>query len=289
MGEPPAKTTKGQPADPSQSSGSTIADPAGHRTGGSLRHRLITRIRTPRSPRLWFEVLLIGVSYWLYSQIRNAVPQERTVALAHASDVWDFERSIGLGVEHAINHGVNSVTWLIVVMNYFYSTLHFIVTISVLAWLYLNHPGRYGPARTVVFMTTWLALLGFWLFPLAPPRLLRGGGFIDTVREHHTWGSVDQGKLSKVSNQFAAMPSLHIGWSLWCGITVATLAAPLFVRILAGLYPALTLLVIISTGNHFWLDAVGGAFVLGVAYTLAYLVYGRWVYRMPRYPQPAPG
>lgn len=287
MREPTAKTAKGgSPATATSEStrSKTVADGATRESGVSLAERVITRIRTPHSPRLWFEVLLIAFSYWLYSQIRNAVPQQKSVALRHARGVWSFERNLGLGVEQAINHGVNSVTWLIVPMNYFYATLHFIVTVSVLVWLYLNHPGRFRAARTVAFITTWLALVGFWLFPLAPPRLLTGAGFIDTVRVHHTWGSVDQGNLSTVSNQYAAMPSLHIGWSLWCGVTVATLAKPLWSRIVAGLYPVLTLLVIIATGNHFWMDAVGGAFCLAVAYGVAYLIYGRWVYRMPRYP-----
>ncbi|WP_443070897.1 phosphatase PAP2 family protein [Streptomyces sp. NBC_01476] len=251
------------------------------------RNALLTRIRRPRSPRVWFEVLLIGFSYWLYSQIRNAVPEQRGVALRHADSVWSFEQRIGLGVEHAVNHAVNSVTWLIVGMNYYYATLHFVITIAVLVWLYLRHPGRFGPARSVLFLTTWLALVGFWLYPLAPPRLLPGAGFIDTVRVHDTWGSMSQGGLSEVSNQYAAMPSMHIGWSLWCGITVATLARPLWVRILAVLYPVVTLVVIVSTGNHFWMDAVGGAVCLAVGYAVVYLVYGRWVYRLPRYPEPA--
>ncbi|MDX6355870.1 MAG: hypothetical protein QOF98_2773, partial [Streptomyces sp.] len=103
---------------------------------------------------------------------------------------------------------------------------------------------------------------------------------------HGTWGSLSQGSLSDVSNQYAAMPSMHIGWSLWCGITIVTLAKPLWVRILGALYPVLTLTVIIATGNHFWMDAVGGAVCLSIGYSVVYLVYGRWVYRFPRVPEP---
>jgi len=240
-------------------------------------------VRTPRHPRLWFEILLIGVSYYLYSQIRNAVPQQQTTALRHADAIWALEHHLGLAVERGVNHGVNSVTWLIVGMNYYYATLHFIVTVAVLIWLYVCHPGRYGPARLVVFMTTWLALIGFWAYPLAPPRLMTGGGFVDTVLVHHTWGSMSQGDLAQVSNQYAAMPSMHIGWSLWCGITIVTLARPLWARILGVLYPVATLMVIVSTGNHFWMDAVGGALCLAVGYAVAYVIYGRWVYALPKY------
>ncbi|MBY8876453.1 phosphatase PAP2 family protein [Actinacidiphila acidipaludis] len=285
MGEPTAKTAetlKGRTAD---APGST-----GHLRGGATRiadrppvHRtLLERLRTPRRPRLWFEILLIGVSYWLYSLVRNAVPEQRSVALRHASWIWSAEHHMGLAVEHGVNHALNSVTWLIVGMNYYYATLHFVITIGVLVWLYVRHPERYGPARLVLFVTTWFALVGFWAFPLAPPRLMAGKGFIDTVMVHHTWGSMSQGSLAHVSNQYAAMPSMHIGWSLWCGITLVTLAKPLWARILGALYPLFTLTVIIATGNHFWLDAVGGALCLAVGYALVSWLYGRWVYRLPR-------
>jgi hypothetical protein len=287
MGEPTAKTAKvpqGRRGDPPGSIGSTPAEGATSITRAPPRHPLLARLRTPRGPRLWFEILLIGASYELYSLIRNSVPEQRAIALRHAEWLWSLEHRLGLAVEHGINHGVNSVTWLIVGMNYYYATLHFAITIGVLVWLYVRHPGRYGPARLVLFTTTWLALVGFWLFPLAPPRLMVGEGFIDTVRVHDTWGSMSQGSMSEVSNQYAAMPSMHIGWSLWCGITLVTLARPLWARIAGALYPVFTFTVIIATGNHFWLDAVGGALCLALGYTLAYAMYGRWVYRLPRVP-----
>ncbi|SHN33418.1 phosphatase PAP2 family protein [Actinacidiphila paucisporea] len=290
MGEPTAKTantTSGRSAAPQRSTGSRASDGADSAGRRALPRTVLEKVRTPRRPRLWFEVLLIGVSYYLYSQIRNAVPQKRTTALRHADAIWALEHHLGLAVERGLNHGLDSVTWLIVGMNYYYATLHFIVTIGVLIWLYVYHPGRYGPARLVVFLTTWLALIGFWAYPLAPPRLMTGGGFIDTVMVHHTWGSLSQGDLAQVSNQYAAMPSMHIGWSLWCGITIVTLAKPLWARILGGLYPVATLLVIISTGNHFWMDAVGGALCLAIGYSIAYMVYGRWVYALPKHPSGA--
>ncbi|MEE4544165.1 phosphatase PAP2 family protein [Streptomyces sp. V4-01] len=293
MGEPTAKTADSLNGRTADSQGSTVSIPVAGATGVARtapRNTLLARLRTPRSPRLWFEVLLIGVSYWLYSLVRNAVPEKRTLAMRHADWVWSFEHHLGLAVEHSVNHSVNSVTWLIVGMNYYYATLHFVITIGVLVWLYVYHPGRYGPARMVLFLTTWLALVGFWAFPLAPPRLMTGGGFVDTVEVHHTWGSMSQGSLAHVSNQYAAMPSMHIGWSLWCGITIATLAKPLWAKLVGALYPVFTLTVIISTGNHFWLDAAGGALCLAVGYGVAYAVYGRWVYRLPRVPaRPAAG
>lgn len=247
--------------------------------------------RPVRRPVIWFELALIGVSYLVYSLIRNAVPEHEAVAMRHAHWIWDLERSIGLGFEHAVNHSVNSVTWLIVSMNYYYATLHFVVTIGVLVWLYRWQPGRYAAARTALFATTGVALLGYYLYPLAPPRLMTGGDFIDTVVVHGTWGSMASGDMANVSNQYAAMPSMHIGWSTWCGVLLVLLARPLWVKLLGAVYPVLTLVVIVATANHFWLDAVGGLLCLAFGFGLVTWWYGALPHRLPvavtRDPAPA--
>ncbi|MGW1804080.1 phosphatase PAP2 family protein [Streptomyces sp. NPDC002078] len=242
----------------------------------------LRRLRRPRRPRLWFEVLLIAVSYWTYSLIRNAVPEQKGKALRNADWIFRVEHQLGVAVEQSVNHAANSVTWLIIGMNYYYATLHFIVTIGVLVWLYRWHPGRYAAARLALFSTTGVALLGYYLFPLAPPRLMRGGDFVDTVMVHHTWGSMASGDLKHMSNQYAAMPSMHIGWSLWCGLTIFALASVPWVRVLGLLYPAATLLVIVATANHFWLDAVGGVLCLSFGFTVVRLWYGALPYALPR-------
>ncbi|MFF4792279.1 phosphatase PAP2 family protein [Streptomyces sp. NPDC001276] len=243
---------------------------------------VLERLRTPRRPRLWFEILLIAVSYWTYSLIRNAVPEQKAKALRNADWVWNAEHQLGIAVEHSVNHALNSVTWLIIGMNYYYATLHFVVTIGVLVWLYRTHPGRYAAARLTLFVTTGVALLGYYLYPLAPPRLMTGGHFVDTVQVHHTWGSMASGDLKNMSNQYAAMPSMHIGWSLWCGLTVLTLCTIPWLRVLGLLYPVATLVVIVATANHFWLDAVGGVLCLSFGFTVARAWYGALPHALPR-------
>ncbi|MGP3736287.1 phosphatase PAP2 family protein [Streptomyces sp. GDS52] len=255
---------------------------AAHPVGNGAGQRLVRRLRTPRRPRLWFEILLIAVSYWTYSLVRNAVPEQKAKALRNADRLWDLEQQLGLAFEQSVNHAVNSVTWLVVGMNYYYATLHFVVTLGVLVWLYRSHPGRYAATRTVLFSTTAVALAGYYLFPLAPPRLMNGGGFVDTVVVHETWGSMASGDLKNMSNQYAAMPSMHIGWSVWCGLTVFALAAVPWARVLGLLYPAGTLVVIVATANHFWLDAVGGLLCLAFGYALATVWYGGRPYTLPR-------
>ncbi|MFG2289987.1 phosphatase PAP2 family protein [Streptomyces sp. NPDC048595] len=261
---------------------STTPPLTGERTDRPAEAGRLARLRSPRTPRLWFEVLLIAVSYWTYSMIRNAVPEQKAKALKNADWIWQAEHSLGIAVEHTVNHAVDSVTWLIVSMNYYYATLHFIVTIGVLVWLYRWHPGRYAAARLVLFATTGVALIGYYFYPLAPPRLMPGGGFVDTLIDHGTWGSMASGNLASMSNQYAAMPSMHIGWSLWCGIIIALLAGPVWAKALGLLYPTTTLLVIVSTANHFWLDAVGGVLCLGFGFALAGIWYRTLPHRLSR-------
>jgi hypothetical protein len=160
------------------------------------------------------------------------------------------------------------------------------VTIAVLVWLFRHHPGRYGAARLVLFATTAIALVGFYLYPLAPPRLMAGVDFIDTGLVHNTWGSLSSESMQSVSNQYAAMPSMHIGWSVWCGIIIVLLARPLWLKTLGALYPVATLFVIVATANHFWLDAVGGLICLAFGFLVAWIWYGRLCYRLPQTLQP---
>ncbi|MDJ0461453.1 phosphatase PAP2 family protein [Streptomyces sp. H27-C3] len=279
MGDVTVKTLEGRTA--------TTPSPErdGERKQPSARLTALTglkRLRSPGRPRIWFEILLIAVSYWTYSLIRNAVPEQKAAALRNADWIWQAEKTLGIAVEQSVNHAVDSVTWLIVSMNYYYATLHFVVTIGVLVWLFRSHPGRYAATRTVLFATTGVALLGYFLYPLAPPRLMNGQNFIDTVLVHHTWGSMASGDLKHMSNQYAAMPSMHIGWSLWCGLTIFVLASAPWAKILGLLYPTATLVVIVATANHFWLDAVGGMLCLAFGLAVSRAWYGALPHRLPR-------
>ncbi|MEV4969963.1 phosphatase PAP2 family protein [Streptomyces scopuliridis] len=290
MGESTVKTQEGLrgrtatpspiPEEEAVAGAATAADASTEATGDRT---VLQRLRAPRRPRIRFEILLIAVSYWTYSLIRNAVPEQKAKALRNADWIWEAEKTLGIAVEQSINHAMNSVTWLIVGMNYYYATLHFIVTIGVLVWLFRRHPGRYAAARLVLFATTAVALLGYYLYPLAPPRLMNGQHFIDTVLRHETWGSMASGDLKHMSNQYAAMPSMHIGWSLWCGLTIFAIASAPWAKILGLLYPAVTLLVIVATANHFWLDAVGGLLCLAFGIAVSYAWYGSPPYRLPRH------
>jgi hypothetical protein len=237
---------------------------------GILPHRMLRW----RRPRGWQELAIIAIGYWLYSLGKNAVPEQASIALRHARSIQHLQHWLGLDWELSINRFVASHEWLAQVMDYYYATFHFIVTPVVLVWLFVRRSHIYRGVRTVLVSTTLIALLGFYLFPTAPPRLLPQFGYIDTVALFHTWGSLANPNIAKESNQFAAMPSLHIGWAVWCAVALWYCAKPLWLRILGLLYPIATLLVIVGTANHFILDAVGGLVVVAAGFGVQWLMSG---------------
>jgi PAP2 superfamily len=250
--------------------------------GGPLRLyvRAMARIRRLRRPRWWEEILFIGISYALYSTVRNAVPGHSVAAFNRAHAILRFEQDLHIDAERPLNRLIAHSPFVCYLCSYWYALAHFIVTIGVLIWVYIRHPLRYRAIRTVAYTETLLALLGFWFIALAPPRML--SGFVDTVDKYPTvWGSWNTAGVAKLSNQLAAMPSLHIGWSTWAGLVIFKLAKHRSVRIAGLAYPVVTLFVILATANHFTLDAVGGLVVLGAGFAFQRLIFGRGAFDSP--------
>jgi hypothetical protein len=236
------------------------------------RGLLPVRFRLRRAPVWWQELAFILISYWVYSLIRNGVPTRTATAFLHADAVYGAERAAGLDFELAVNLAVAKIRWLAIGCNYFYATAHFAVTIGALVWMYRRHPLDYRSLRTPLYACNAIALLGYWLYPLAPPRML--DGFVDTVVVFNTWGSWGSANVAEASNQFAAMPSMHFGWALWSGIVLFRLARRPWVRALGAAYPVMTLFAIVATANHFWVDALAGALCLGFGFALQRGVLG---------------
>lgn len=249
------------------------------RTGfaGILPRRLLRW----RRPVWWQEVAIIAVGYWLYSLGRNGIPNQPSIAFRHGRSIQHLQDLLHLNWERSINRFVAGHEWLAQPMDYYYATLHFLVTPAIMVWLFVRRPRLYRGARTVLVSITLLGLLGFYLYPTAPPRLLPQFGYLDTVLKFHTWGSLADPHIANHSNQFAAMPSLHIGWALWCGITIWVCARRTWVRALGLAYPLATLTVIVGTANHFLLDAVGGALVVALAFGVQYLLSGHGAFAAP--------
>lgn len=222
--------------------------------------------------RWWREILYVVAFYAVYTAIRNygVVQESEAEAFANARAVIRVERLLGLYHEETIQELFLSQRWFIQLWNIFYGSFHFVVTAGALVWCFRRRPDRYPRWRNTLASTTALALIGFALFPLMPPRLLPATfGYVDTLAEIGGLWSFDSGTMKSISNQYAAMPSLHFGWSLWSMLVLWPLGKERgWVRVLLAAYPAATLFAIVVTGNHFWLDAVGGAAVLGAGAAL---------------------
>lgn len=222
--------------------------------------------------RWWHEVLLIAVGYAVYTLIRDTVPAHRDSAFGHARDVQHAESAIGLFREPAINGWLAAHHAMAVVANYWYALAHFVVTIGVAVWVLWRHPQHARPLRIAWYSMNLAALVGFATYPLAPPRLMPG--FTDTVVHFGTWGSWGKNGIDSASNQFAAMPSMHVGWSVWCAIVIVALAGPWWVKALGAAYPVLTVGVIVGTANHYLLDVAGGLGALAVGLAVQRLLTG---------------
>ncbi|GGY08054.1 inositol phosphorylceramide synthase [Streptomyces anandii JCM 4720] len=239
----------------------------------------ITAIGAHRRRLHWrTELPLIAVVYALYSGTRLLIRGEAGDAMRHGADILHLERLVPLDPEHWFNQLLATHAVLGVPADFAYASLHYIVTPAVLVWLWRRRPQHYRAARTWLMLSTLTGLIGFTVLPTAPPRLLAGDyGFVDTMAQYSSYGwwgadaSAPRG-LGYLTNQYAAMPSLHVGWSVWCGVVLLRFARHWPVRALGALYPVVTVLVVLGTANHYLLDAVAGVLVMGIGLALTGLV-----------------
>jgi hypothetical protein len=241
------------------------------------------------SKLLWWRELLLVVSlYVVYSTIRNISAGDAGDAFANAMRIIDWQESLGIYHELSIQEWALSSKTLIVVSNYFYGTVYIGATLGILVWLYRKIPNDYPLWRNTLALGTFLALVGFATFPLMPPRLLdvmgdgRSFGYVDTLVQYPTFWSFESSAVQAISNQFAAMPSLHCGWAFWGAAVLLPRVRTWWMKVVAIAYPTLTVFVVVATGNHYLLDAVGGALIFVVAYAAA-----RIGTRAGRRPEPA--
>jgi hypothetical protein len=232
----------------------------------------------------WREILLIGILYGAYELSRGIGDVNVQAALQNGRSILNLERVWHLDPERVLNGALAHATWIAVAASYFYSVMHYIVTPAVLVWMYRKHREHYGTARTALAISTAVGLVGYLLVPTAPPRMLAHSGLHDTLADtqHYGWwggeGSVPRG-LGALTNQFAAMPSLHVGWAIWCGVLIAIHAEHRWVKAVGIAYPITTTLVVMATGNHYFLDALAGGLVMATGALLASLLPKRAVRR----------
>jgi hypothetical protein len=212
------------------------------------------------------EVILLATLWFTYAFSRVAASDDLTAARDRAGDVLELERLLHLDVESWLNHAVTPISQIAVPMSFWYASLHYLVTPAVLVFLFVRHRAEYPRARNAIVIGSAIGLACYVLWPAAPPRLMSGSTYLDTLvttSDVGWWSGQTSlpGGLGQMANELAAMPSLHVGWTVWVAwalwrhVGVAG-------RTLALLYVLGTTLVVVATGNHWVLDAVAGALVV---------------------------
>ncbi|MGW7666412.1 phosphatase PAP2 family protein [Streptomyces sp. NPDC054775] len=225
--------------------------------------------------RWWTELPLILLVYMCYSAGRLLARGDVSSAVDHGLAILRLEKLLRINAEHPLNRLFTREAWLGIPADFWYASLHYVVTPVILVWLFRCRQEHYRAARTWLMTSTFIGLIGFTLLPTCPPRLLSPGhGFVDTMAQYSSYGwwagdaSAPRG-LGGMTNQYAAMPSLHVGWALWCGVMLWRFGGRRWTRVAGVAYPLLTAIVVMGTANHYSLDAVAGVAVMGAGFLLA--------------------
>ena len=229
--------------------------------------------------RWWTELPLLVMVYACYSAGRLLARGDVSTAVDHGLAILRVEKALHLNAEHPLNRLFTREAWIGVPADFWYASLHYLVTPAILIWIFRSRAVHYRAARTWLMTSTFIGLIGFTLLPTCPPRLLDAShGFVDTMAHYSSWGwwggeaSAPRG-LGGMTNQYAAMPSLHVGWALWCGVVLWRYGnGSRLTRTAAVGYPLVTTIVVMGTANHYFLDAAAGAAVMGAGLLLTPVV-----------------
>ena len=228
----------------------------------------------PRGPfdaaRQW---LLFAGAYYVYRIVRGLVDGHPNIAYQHARDIVNFERGIHSFIEVDVQHWAINNSLFIHVADWMYVNSHFLVTTTFLIWLYIARNHAYYFVRNMFMIGMVFALVGYVAFPAAPPRFLPEWGFQDTVADF--FGNAASQGASVLYNPYAAVPSMHVAFALMIAVPATQLVKHRAAKIAWLFYPPLVTFVVISTGNHFWLDAAVGAIVAGCSALLATTAFAR--------------
>jgi hypothetical protein len=222
-------------------------------------------------PRRWLfrrhslrvEAIVVVGFYALYDGTRGLVAGDADLAGRHADQVINLERSLHAFVEGDVQDAVHAVPGFAGTLGFLYLALHLTVTGGYLLWLHRRRPHAFAFVRTTLLVASGLALVGYLAYPTAPPRLA-GVGIADTISNGRI--DLDHGLISALYNPYAAVPSLHICFAVIVGAGLWRYGGRSVVRAAGALYPALVLLIVVATGNHFFFDAAAGATVALAAF-----------------------
>jgi PAP2 superfamily len=223
------------------------------------------------------QVSLFFLAYLAYRVARGLVAGQATAAFQHARELISLERTLHLFVEPSVQAWASGSHFLMVTASWLYVNAQTSITVAALLYLYLRHNRSFYFVRNMFMIAMALALVGYVVFPTAPPRFMPEWGFIDTVSDFtgvHV--SHVSGSMTALLNPYAAVPSMHVAFALMIGWPLARLTRWLPVRIAWFLYPFLMTFVIVVTANHFIVDALFGAMTAGAsAYGASWLARAR--------------
>ncbi len=227
--------------------------------------------RIERSPLL-VEVAGLVFLVWIYNWLQDLAPLRRGLAFTNAEALLSFERRYGLNPEAVLDHWLAHQHILALAASNFYAIAIFAVTFGFAVWTWWRRPDIYVPMRNCIVLANLIAFAVFWAFPVAPPRMLPG--FVDVVA---TAGGLGwHNSLVSHADQLAAMPSMHMGYAVWCALAAWRLARNHSQKVLAGVlgaaYLLLTSFVVIATGNHYLVDVLAGITTTLVALVLVEVV-----------------
>lgn len=254
---------------------------AGTREAGRPNTGRVRTVRTrPAVPRVLARGGDVGLGlavFGVYLGVAAWVDHRLDAATRNALDLVAFERFLHVDVEHPVNTWTaRQPGWLSTFADYHYAIGYLLTTLVALGWLRWRRPAAY-PRHVLAFLALNLAAIAvFALYPVTPPRLLDGLGFVDTVEAHGTVGSWGTGLVSMIANQHAAMPSLHVAWAVWVAYAVLTERAPGWLGRTAVLHVFTTTAVIVMTGNHWLLDAVAGVVLAVLVVPTVLRPLSRW-------------
>jgi membrane-associated phospholipid phosphatase len=224
------------------------------------------RIRLPAGRRDLFKQIAIWLGFVVsYETVSNLAGHDSARALGNGLRVVRLELATGHGlVELDLQHWLTSSHWLTTLAAWTYWNSEFTVVGLALAWVYLFRHRSFTRFRNTLLIADTIGLLGYFLLPTMPPRLLPGFGFVDTL--HHVGGpDMNSGLLRIATNEYAAMPSLHAADAAIVGVTLALLVSSRPLRVAWLLWPAWVAFCVMATANHYALDVVAGVAVAAAA------------------------
>jgi hypothetical protein len=228
-------------------------------------------------PQGWFDalrqVVLFGGAYYAYRIVRGIVDGEVTVAFTHARSLVGLERGMHLFFEPALQRWALKSNLIVHVADWVYMNSHFVVTTTFLVWLYLARNAVYYYVRNMFMIAMGLALVGYVVFPAAPPRMLPEWGFTDTVANFVGQSASDT--ASVLYNPYAAVPSMHVAFALMIAVPAVMVVRARVLKVLWAFYPLLITFVVMVTANHFWIDAALGVLVAATSAYVAREVFAR--------------